>query len=318
MGWCSAATSATRAVVPLRHPARLQQQAAPRGLGPLRTAVRAGHPPRARGRARGDRATGQRARGIHSRQRVRARRERGARAVRRGRVLRARHRRRGRDRPRDGGVDRRRRTQLRHLEDGHPPVRRPVPVARVRAGRAPSRCTRPTTTSTTRTRSAPRAARCADRRRTSASPRSVARSARRAAGSGRTGSSRTRRAATRRCARGWAGEHWSPAIGAEARACRDSAVLFDETSFSKLELEREGCRRLPRPRLRERDGPAGRLGDLHPALQRAGRHRVRPHGDPARAGPLLRRHRYRVRQPRPRLGPQAAGTPRRGRRGRGA
>lgn len=35
---------------------------------------------------------------------------------------------------------------------------------------------------------------------------------------------------------GWAGEHWSPAIGAEAIACRDSVVLFDETSFSKLEL----------------------------------------------------------------------------------
>ncbi len=36
--------------------------------------------------------------------------------------------------------------------------------------------------------------------------------------------------------RGWAGEHWSPAIGAEALACRDTAALFDETSFSKLEL----------------------------------------------------------------------------------
>ena len=27
--------------------------------------------------------------------------------------------------------------------------------------------------------------------------------------------------------RGWAGMHWSPAIGAEHRACREGAALFD-------------------------------------------------------------------------------------------
>jgi hypothetical protein len=36
--------------------------------------------------------------------------------------------------------------------------------------------------------------------------------------------------------RGWAGRLWSPAIGAEHRACRESAALFDETSFEKSEL----------------------------------------------------------------------------------
>jgi glycine cleavage system T protein len=36
--------------------------------------------------------------------------------------------------------------------------------------------------------------------------------------------------------RGWAGEIWSPAIEAEHRACRESAALFDETSFSKIEV----------------------------------------------------------------------------------
>ena len=36
--------------------------------------------------------------------------------------------------------------------------------------------------------------------------------------------------------RGWAGRHWSPAIGAEARACRETAALFDESSFAKLEV----------------------------------------------------------------------------------
>ena len=41
--------------------------------------------------------------------------------------------------------------------------------------------------------------------------------------------------------RGWAGEHWSAAIGTEALACRDRVVLFDETSFSKMELSGPGA-----------------------------------------------------------------------------
>ena len=41
--------------------------------------------------------------------------------------------------------------------------------------------------------------------------------------------------------RGWAGEHWSAAIGVEALACRDTAALFDETSFSKLEIVGRGA-----------------------------------------------------------------------------
>jgi glycine cleavage system aminomethyltransferase T/glycine/D-amino acid oxidase-like deaminating enzyme len=36
--------------------------------------------------------------------------------------------------------------------------------------------------------------------------------------------------------RGWAGENWSPAIEVEARATREAAGLFDESSFSKLEV----------------------------------------------------------------------------------
>ncbi len=40
---------------------------------------------------------------------------------------------------------------------------------------------------------------------------------------------------------GWAGEHWSSAIVTEAIGARDRAVLFDETSFSKLELEGPGA-----------------------------------------------------------------------------
>jgi 4-methylaminobutanoate oxidase (formaldehyde-forming) len=41
--------------------------------------------------------------------------------------------------------------------------------------------------------------------------------------------------------RGWAGHHWSPAIGAEHRACRERAALFDESSFSKLEVSGPGA-----------------------------------------------------------------------------
>ena len=41
--------------------------------------------------------------------------------------------------------------------------------------------------------------------------------------------------------RGWAGEHWSPAIGAEHRATREAVALFDESSFAKLEIEGPGA-----------------------------------------------------------------------------
>jgi glycine cleavage system aminomethyltransferase T/glycine/D-amino acid oxidase-like deaminating enzyme len=41
--------------------------------------------------------------------------------------------------------------------------------------------------------------------------------------------------------RGWAGRLWSPAIGAEHRACREAAALFDETSFAKIEVSGEGA-----------------------------------------------------------------------------
>jgi glycine/D-amino acid oxidase-like deaminating enzyme len=41
--------------------------------------------------------------------------------------------------------------------------------------------------------------------------------------------------------RGWAGMHWSPAIGAEHRGTRERAGLFDESSFSKLEVAGPGA-----------------------------------------------------------------------------
>jgi len=56
--------------------------------------------------------------------------------------------------------------------------------------------------------------------------------------------------------RGWAGENWSPAIEVEARAAREDVALFDQSSFSKLEvlgpgalalLERVCANRIDRP-----------------------------------------------------------------------
>ena len=44
--------------------------------------------------------------------------------------------------------------------------------------------------------------------------------------------------------RGWAGMLWSPAIGAEHRATREAAGLFDESSFAKIELEGPGTAEL--------------------------------------------------------------------------
>lgn len=41
--------------------------------------------------------------------------------------------------------------------------------------------------------------------------------------------------------RGWAGMHWSPAIGAEHLATRERAGLFDESSFAKLEISGPGA-----------------------------------------------------------------------------
>ena len=58
--------------------------------------------------------------------------------------------------------------------------------------------------------------------------------------------------------RGWAGENWSPAIGVEALATRHAAGLFDESSFSKLEVLGSGaCAFLERICANRIDKPVG-------------------------------------------------------------
>jgi glycine cleavage system T protein len=60
--------------------------------------------------------------------------------------------------------------------------------------------------------------------------------------------------------RGWAGEHWSPAIGAEALATRHAAGIFDESSFAKIELEGPGATAfLQRLCANDIDRPAGSI-----------------------------------------------------------
>jgi glycine cleavage system T protein len=60
--------------------------------------------------------------------------------------------------------------------------------------------------------------------------------------------------------RGWAGEHWSTAIGAEALATRRAAGLFDESSFAKIEVDGPGaCAFLQRLCANDVDVAVGRI-----------------------------------------------------------
>jgi glycine cleavage system aminomethyltransferase T/glycine/D-amino acid oxidase-like deaminating enzyme len=60
--------------------------------------------------------------------------------------------------------------------------------------------------------------------------------------------------------RGWAGEHWSTAIGAEALATRRTAGLFDESSFAKIEVTGPGaCAFLQRLCANDIDVAVGRI-----------------------------------------------------------
>jgi glycine cleavage system aminomethyltransferase T/glycine/D-amino acid oxidase-like deaminating enzyme len=60
--------------------------------------------------------------------------------------------------------------------------------------------------------------------------------------------------------RGWAGQHWSTAIGAEALATRLAAGLFDESSFAKIEIGGPGgCAFLQRLCANDVDVAVGRI-----------------------------------------------------------
>ena len=178
---------------PRPHPARLQRPAARGRSGPLRGDRRELEAAGA-GDGRGeDHEADQRPGGVHPRQRVLPRRDRGRRALRRRRLLRPRAGRRRGDRQGDGRVDRRGRAQPRPLGDGRPSLRRPVPLARPTPTPGSRRPTRPTTTSATRTTSAARGGRCASLPQPPGIASTRRRSARSRVGSGSTGTSRTPR-----------------------------------------------------------------------------------------------------------------------------
>ena len=226
---------------PRPDPARLQRPPARRGLGPLRGDHRELETPGAGdGRDHGHQ-TDQRPRGVHPRQRVLPRRDRGRRLLRLRLLLRPRPRRRRRDRKGDGRVDRRGRAEPRPLGDGHPPLRGPVPLAllhpRADQGelrdllrhplpqpRAPGRAA---AAGLAGQRLAPRARRRL-RRKIGLGAGQLVRLER---GGGRRGPAAPR----------LAGQHWSPAIGAEHRATRERVAIFDESSFAKLEIEGAGA-----------------------------------------------------------------------------
>ena len=158
----------------------------------------------------------------------------------------------------------------------------PIAARRTR-WRARSRTTRPTTTSTTRTRSARPAGRCGRRRPTRSSPELGA-SFGEKSGWERPNWFESNAAAGDEALRprGWAGEHWSPAIGAEALATRRAAGLFDETSFAKIEIAgRARSRSSSRCARNDVDVPVGRIVYTQ-LLEPARRDRVRPDRHPRR------------------------------------
>ena len=147
-----------------------------------------------------------------------------------------------------------------------------------------------------------RAGRCASPPPTPGTASTAPPSARNRAGSGSTGTSRTPPPATRALRpRGWAGQNWSPAIGAEHRACREAGGDLRRVLLRQAGDRGAGRGRLPRRPLRQPRRPRGRPDHLHPDAEPARRDRVRLHRRAARRGALRDRHRDRLRQPRPRM-----------------
>ena len=192
----------------------------------------------------GGREAHQRARGVHAGRRVHPRADRGSRLLGGGRVLRPRPRRRRRHGPARRRVDRGGTPSPRRLAHGLAPLRRAhyrsreYTLARTIEiyetyydVKYPGHERRP-------------GGRCGCRRRTPRLAR-ARRGLRREVGLGARQLVRAERRPGRRVAAParLGGRLWSPAIGAEHVACRETAALFDETSFAKIEVVRRRARR---------------------------------------------------------------------------
>ena len=144
--------------------------------------------------------------------------------------------------------------------------------------RARSRRTASTTRWPGRSKSTTAVVRVVCRRCTRVCSSRARRSARSWAGNGRTGSP------TRRWARAphdqytYERQNWFAAVGREHRACREAAVLVDQTSFAKFALKGPDASRCARLDLRQRRRQAGRLVDLHADARRRRWHPMRPDG----------------------------------------
>ena len=116
--------------------------------------------------------------------------------------------------------------------------------------------------------------------------------------------------------RGWAGRLWSPAIGAEHRACRESGCALRRDVLRQARRRRTGGGRVPRRAVRQPRRARRRCGHVHADAQPARRDRVRLHGHSARRGALPHRHGHGIRAARLGLDPRARAGRRLG-RGRG-
>ena len=302
-------------VGPRRHPGRLQQPSARAGLGALRARSsrrrRPGCPsspmPRSSSSSTAPRPSRPTASSSSARSEV-------ARLLGGGGLLRPRHRGLGRHGPAHGRVDRRRPARARHLGDGLAPLRPAVPQPRLRP-RAHHRGLRHLLRRQVPRPRAPVGQATAPAARLSrASRRSGRASARKAGGSGSTGSSRNVAAgdeALRPDRLGGAALVPGRRAPSTRRAARRPA-LFDETSFSKLEVLGPGAAGFLEHMCANRVARRAGDGHLHPALQPGRGRRVRPDRHPPRRGPFPHRHRHGLREPRPRL---AAGAPALGRLG---
>ncbi len=205
-----------------------------------------------------------------------------ARVLRRGRLLRPRPRRRRRDRQADGRVDPRRRAVLGRLGDGHPPLRPALPLALLHAEAHEGGLRDLLRHPLSRATSARPGGRCGSPAHTSGTPTTAPRSARSPAGSASTGTSNEPAGDESLRPRGWAGMHWSPAIGAEHRATREAAGLFDESSFAKLEVSGPGAAALLEHLCDNRVARDVGADHLHADAQQPRRDRVRLHRHPGR------------------------------------
>ena len=269
------------ALVARRYPGGLQRQAPRRGLAPVRGADGERDRPCAVARGGRGRQADQRPGGLHPRRRVHPRADLRPRPLDRRRLLRSRARGRRRTRATRRRVDRPGHPVARCLAHGLAPLRPRVPLAELHA-RPNARGLRdllrrevPGSRATGRTA----AAALADL----SAPLRAWRRLRREVGLERANWFEPNAAKGDESLRprGWAVRLWSPAIGAEHVACRETAALFDETSFAKIEIRRRG-RRVPRDSVRKSRRPGCRRDHLHLDAEQPRWDRVRLHGDPPR------------------------------------